>query len=201
VKYVLCLTGASGTIYGRRLAAALSGKGHRVHLVVSEGARRVLAYEEGISWQRTQGPGPLLDDFRDARLDLVQLHDCDFGSVLASGSVSWDAAAVLPCSMATVGAVASGAGRTLVHRICDVALKERRRLVLAPRETPMSAIHLENLARLAAMGASVVPCMPAFYPRPRSVADMIDFVVDRVAVQMGCALGLVPPWEGSGEPA
>ena len=164
--------------------------------MVSEGARKVLAYEEEIVWDLRQGPDPLLAPYGEARPDLVSCHECDLGSVLASGSVSWDAAAVVPCSMATVGAVASGAGRTLVHRICDVAIKERRRLVLAPRETPLSAIHLENLARLAGLGVSIVPCMPAFYPRPRSVDDMVDFIADRVASQMGCSLGLVAPWEG-----
>ncbi len=196
MEYVLCLTGASGSVYGRRLAAALSGQGHRIHMVVSEGARRVLFHEEGMDWEPGMGADRLVEAFPDARRDLIEIHPCDPASVLGSGSVAWDAVAVVPCSMATVGALATGAGHTLVHRICDVALKERRRLVLAPRETAMSAIHLENLAKMARLGASVVPCMPAFYTNPQTVADMVDFVVDRVATHMGVHLGLVPAWEG-----
>jgi len=114
---------------------------------------------------------------------------------VASGSFDVAAVAIVPCSMASVGALASGAGRNLIHRVGDVAMKEGRRLVVAPRETPLSTTHLSNLTTLSRRGVRVVPCMPGFYHGPREVLDLVDFVVDRVAKAMGEDLGLVRPWD------
>ncbi len=191
---VVCLTGASGTIYGRRLAARLSLADASVHLVVSDGALAVLAAEEGIRWRPGDPMEPFFEGVGGFRGDRITVHPADCVSPLASGSVPWRAAAVLPCSTASLAAVAAGAGRHLVHRVCDVALKERRPLVVCVREMPLSPVHLENMLRLSRMGAVVAACAPGFYHRPKRLLDLVDFVVDRVARHMGVDLGLIEPW-------
>lgn len=194
-RYVVCITGASGTIYGRRLIWALASMGHEVHIVVSPAGVEVMEKEEEVFFSDDKETDPFLEGFpkvKDARLKRYSY--ADISAPIASGSFPVDASAIVPCSMATVGAVASGAGRNLIHRLADVAIKERRRLVIAPRETPLSKLHLENMAALAAQSVRVVPCMPGFYHTPRSVMEMVDFVVHRVGHQLGVELDLVPPW-------
>ncbi|MCD6496872.1 MAG: UbiX family flavin prenyltransferase [Deltaproteobacteria bacterium] len=208
MQVAVCLSGASGTIYGRRLCQGLLLAGHTVHVVASDAARRVLELEEGIRLGTRFTPDQFLSGLsaiegmppsaltESALPGSLIVHECDIASELGSGSVALDAVAVAPCSMASLAAVAHGTGRHLVHRLCDVAIKEHRRLVLAPRETALSVIHLENMARLARLGVSIVPCMPGFYLKPQCVIDLVDFVVDRIATHMGCPLGLAGSWQG-----
>lgn len=199
------MTGASGTLYGRRLLQVLLSRGHTVHFVVSDAARRVLAAEEDIhvgaipeADELLAGLGPLLDTGGGSgRAGRATAHAAaDITSKVASGSFRIDAMAVVPCSMATMGTVATGTGRNLIHRAADVTIKEGRRLVLAPRETPLSVLHLEQMARLAGMGVRMVACMPGFYHRPSSVMDLVDFVVDRILTQMGLEGGMISGWRG-----
>jgi 4-hydroxy-3-polyprenylbenzoate decarboxylase len=197
------MTGASGTVYARRLLSVLARDGHDVHLVVSEAARTVLLKEESIEVDAVPDVRTLVSDLRDADpLDPKALaritahHPDDIAAPVASGSVPADGVAVVPCSMSTLGAIASGSGRNLIHRAADVALKEGTRLVLAPRETPLSAIQLENMARLAGLGVRIVPCMPAFYLKPKTVMDLVDFVVDRICAQLGVTANLAGRWKG-----
>jgi 4-hydroxy-3-polyprenylbenzoate decarboxylase len=199
---VVAMTGASGAPYGVRLLEVLLGAGRTVHLTVSPAAVEVMERE----LERTVR----LNDFRPADLfgreltaaeagRLCYHHYQDFRAGIASGSFLTAGMAVCPCSMGTAAAVAHGISQNLIHRAADVHLKERRRLVLVPRETPLGLIQLRNLAACAEAGAVVLPAMPAFYTRPRSVEEMIDFVVGRVCDQLAVEHGLLKRW-GAGEP-
>lgn len=196
---VLAITGASGSRYGTRLLEVLLRAGRTVHLVISPAAGEVFERELG-------GPVPL--DPRHftphtllgpvaGELDLARLHYHDvrnFQAGIASGSFLTAGMAVCPCSLGTVAAIAHGVGENLIHRAADVHLKERRKLVLVPRETPLGVVQLKNLLAVAEAGAVVLPAMPAFYTLPRSVDEMIDFVVGRVCDQLGVAHGLLRRW-------
>lgn len=186
---LLCATGASGArLAGRMLGhllvhPAVGG----VHLVPSRAFELVLKEEEGLTLERL-----LADLPRGANL-AVHAED-DLAAPVASGSFGVDATVVLPASMATVGAVASGAGRDLVHRCCDVALKEGRPLLLVPRETPLSLVHLRNLVTLKEAGAIVVPFMPAFYGRPSTLEEVTDAFLMRLFDLMGLKADFAPRW-------
>jgi len=206
-RIVLAITGASGTRYGRRLLQVLTEVPVAVDLVVSAGARLVLSAEESVDLgeprenlagcppERLVDPARLVADLGGPGPGPVTVHSPDdLAAPIASGSTLVDAMVILPCSMATLGAVASGAGRNLVHRAADVALKERRPLVLCPREAPVSAIHLRNMARLAEAGACILPCSPSFTHRPTDLADLVDGLVMRVCDQVGLHLSLRPRW-------
>jgi 4-hydroxy-3-polyprenylbenzoate decarboxylase len=198
MKRIVCgITGASGTIYGRRLVQVLLNEGHEVHLIVSEAAKTVLALEEGIHFTEGMNPETLVGDLGEAPPQRLIFHrPSSIDASVASGSFPVDGVAVVPCSMATVGAVCSGAGRNLIHRVADVALKESTRLVIGARETPLSTLHLENMARLSRLGARIVACMPGFYGKPERIADLVDFVVQRVCDQLDCSVSLVKEWSG-----
>jgi flavin prenyltransferase len=200
---VVAVTGASGSPYGVRLVEVLLRAGRAVHLTVSPAAVEVFDREVGRVLKLPEGEfdplaflGPAADG-----LDLSRLryhHFRNFGAGIASGSFPTAGMAVCPCSMGTLAAVAHGVSENLIHRAADVHLKERRKLVLVPRETPLGLIQLRNMAAVAEAGAVVLPAMPGFYTRPRSVADMVDFVVARVCDQLGVDHRLVKRW-GSGE--
>lgn len=197
-RIVLAITGASGTRYGRRLLQVLSQAGHRVDLVVTNGARRVLEAEEGLVLPAPPAPldaAALVADLGGLGPGPVTVHPPeDLAADIASGSTHVDGTILLPCSMASLGAIASGAGRHLGHRVADVALKEGRPLVIAPRETPLHALHLRNLLALAEAGARILPCMPSFSARPRTLEDLVDQLVMRAADQLGLSVDLVPRW-------
>jgi 4-hydroxy-3-polyprenylbenzoate decarboxylase len=194
-RLVLAITGASGTRYGRRLLQVLTEQGVTVELVLSAGARQVLEVEESIRVGNPPDPAALVDDLGGLGAAPVTVHDPDDVSAsIASGSTLVDGMVILPCSMATLGAIASGAGRNLVHRAADVTLKERRPLIVAPRETPLSAIHLRNLLHLAEAGACVLPCMPSFTHRPAELSELVDGLVMRVCDQLGLEVTLRQRW-------
>ncbi len=192
---VVALTGASGAPYGVRLIDVLLRTGRTVHLSVSPAAVQVMDHELGRAVDLDRfDPAALLGADPPAPGTLVYHHFRDFSAGIASGSFLTGGMAVCPCSMGTAAAIAHGLSENLIHRAADVHLKERRKLVLVPRETPLGLVQLRNLAACAEAGAVVLPAMPAFYTRPRSVADMVDFVVGRVCDQLGVEHRLFERW-------
>ena len=192
---VLAITGASGAPYAIRLLDQLIAAKQRVQLVVSGHGLRLLRTESDI------GSVDALRERvgRDSWDQFVTLFDdADRGAAPASGSALNAGMVICPCSMGTLSAIAVGASRSLVERAADVALKERRPLVLVPRETPLSAIHLENMLRVTRAGAVVLPASPGFYHRPRSIDELVDFIVARVLDHLGVEHSLVKRWGGEG---
>jgi len=189
----VAFTGASGALYGVRLLGALNDARVPVRLVISTTGWRLLQEELSIASEA---------DLR-ARTgnwqDLVLYRDDDRGATPASGSAPSRGMVICPCSMGTLASIAQGTTRSLIERAADVVLKERRRLILVPRETPYSTIHLENMLRLSRAGAVVLPASPGFYHRPQGVEDLVDFVVGRVLSQLGLEHAVGPRWQ-SGEP-
>jgi 4-hydroxy-3-polyprenylbenzoate decarboxylase len=186
------ITGASGAPYAVRLLRALNEAGTPVRLIVSGYGLRLLAEETGIDG---------VDALRAATGDWsrVELYDSlDRGATPASGSAPSAGMVVCPCSMGTLASIAAGTSRNLVERAADVALKERRPLILVPRETPLSLIHLENMTRLTRAGATIMPAAPGFYHRPKSIGDMVDFVVARILDHLGVDHTVGKRWK-SGE--
>jgi flavin prenyltransferase len=197
---VLAMTGASGAPYGVRLLEVLLQAGRVVHLSISPAGAEVL--------QQEMDRHVLLDHFALADLlgetadllkpDQVQYHHFrDFRAGIASGSFLTGGMVICPCSMGTVSAIAHGLSQNLIHRAADVHLKERRRLILVPRETPLSTVQLRNLTLCAEAGAVVLPAMPAFYTRPRSLEDALDFIVGRICDQLGVEHHLLKRWGAS----
>jgi 4-hydroxy-3-polyprenylbenzoate decarboxylase len=194
----LALTGASGMAYGLRLLECLLAAGSRVYLLYSPAAQIVAKQECGLVLpaQPREAERVLGERFAAAAGQLAVFGREDWMAPIASGSNPSDAMVVCPCTMGTVGAIAAGLADNLIERAADVMLKERKPLVLVPRETPLSLIHLENLAALARAGAVILPPSPGFYHQPRSVEDLVDFVVARVLDLCGVAHSLGPRWGG-----
>jgi flavin prenyltransferase len=188
---VLAITGASGAPYSVRLLEQLLVAGRAVQLIVSSHGLRLLHTEEDIDSVAALRERVGAEAW-DAHVRVFE--DADRGAAPASGSARSAGMVICPCSMGTLSAIAAGSSRSLVERAADVALKERRPLVLVPRETPLSAIHLENMLRVTRAGAIVLPAAPGFYHRPGRIADLIDFIVARVLDHLGVEHGLVPRW-------
>ena len=188
---VFAITGACGAPYAVRLLHVLADNQVPVWLIVSSHGQRLLAEECGIGTiedLRANTGG----DWSTVRV----FSDGDRGSLPASGSQKTDGMVICPCSMGTVAAIALGTSRSLVERAADVTLKERRKLLLVPRETPLSLIHLRNLVTVTEAGATVIPAAPGFYHRPKQVSELVDFVVQRVLDHMGLEIGITKRWEG-----
>jgi 4-hydroxy-3-polyprenylbenzoate decarboxylase len=188
----LGITGASGAPYASRLLSALVDAGCEVGVCISDSGYEVLATE---LYGNPSLPHDEVLDLFTRSLDGVTVYaKDDYSAPYASGSARVDGYAICPCSMATVGTIAAGAMANLVHRAASVALKEGRKLVLVPRETPLSTIHLENLLRLRQAGATIVFAAPGFYHRPGSIDDLVDFIVARCLDQLGVEHALVGRW-------
>ena len=194
---VVAMTGASGAAYGVRLVEVLLRAGRRVHFTMSPSATVVLAQELERTVSLAQfEPAALFGDAV-AGLDLKQFqyHDYrDFQAGIASGSFLTGGMVVCPCSMGTLASIAHGISTNLIHRAADVHLKERRRLVLVPRETPLGLVQLRNMTAVAEAGAVVLPAMPGFYKRPTQISDLVDFVVGRICDQLGVPNQLLERW-------
>jgi 4-hydroxy-3-polyprenylbenzoate decarboxylase len=187
------MTGASGAVYGVTLVERLAEAGHDVALVVSPDGVTVLKEETGIDWSGGAGRVQRTLDRRFGGR-VTWWEPGNFYSPIASGSHLNEGMIIAPCSMKTAAAVAHGLSASLIERAADVVLKERRPLIVVPRETPLSGIHLENLLTLSRAGAHVVAAMPAFYHHPKSIDDLVAFVVGRVLDHLGIAHELVPRW-------
>lgn len=172
------ITGASGAIYGVRLVQELLKASYKVHLVMTEAAWQVFHLE--LQYDTTDREKLLNELFSD-NFELLHYHSLqDFTSPIASGSYKTDGMIIIPCSMGTLSAIATGASGNLLERTADVMLKEGRKLVLVPRETPLNMIHLENMLKIAKMGGKILPAMPGFYHLPESLDDLVNFVVGKV---------------------
>jgi len=188
------LTGASGAVYGLTLVRTLVAAGIDVAFSMSESGAKVLRLEAGIETEPDAPDLELLFPGHGGgvtffRRDLVE-------APVSSGSYRTDAAVVCPCSMGTVGAIANGLSDNLIERAADVMLKEGRPLVLVPRETPLSLIHLRNLTRVAEAGAVVLPASPGFYHGPETIQDLVDMVVTKITDRLGLRLDLIRRWGG-----
>ena len=192
MRVFLGITGASGAPYAERLLEALAGAGCEVGLAASAAGTEVLATE--LYGDATLPRDEVLERFVAGRAGVSVYGVNDYSSPYASGSARVDAYVICPCSMSTVGTLATGAMANLIHRAASVALKERRRLVLVPRETPLSSIHLRGLATLHEAGAVILFAAPGFYHRPQSVGDLVDFVVARCLDQLGLEHALSGRW-------
>jgi 4-hydroxy-3-polyprenylbenzoate decarboxylase len=192
VNVFLGITGASGAPYAARLLEALTAARCEVGICISGAGYQVLATE--LYGDPSLSRDNVLERFLGGRDGVAVYAEQDYGSPYASGSARVDGYVVCPCSMATVGTIASGAMDNLVHRAASVALKEGRKLVLVPRETPLSAIHLETMLRLRHAGAAIVFAAPAFYHRPKTIDDLVDFVAGRCLDQLGVENRLVRRW-------
>jgi 4-hydroxy-3-polyprenylbenzoate decarboxylase len=188
---VLAITGASGAAYGLRLLEVLAANNAAVWLILSRHGLRLLEAECGVG---------SLDALRAATggdwSSVTTFPDDDRGALPASGSQRTGGMVICPCSMGTVAAIAAGTSRSLVERAADVALKERRRLVLVPREAPLSLVHLRNLVSVTEAGAVVIPAAPGFYHRPRRVEELVDFIVQRVLDHLDLDIEIARRWTG-----
>ena len=183
-KLIVGMTGATGAVLGVRLLEVLRDSDVETHLVASKWAMQTVEHETGLT------PRQLMD------MATVSYAADDMGAAISSGSFRTAGMVVVPCSMRSVAAIAHGTGDHLVHRAADVVLKERRKLVLVARETPLSEIHLENMLKLSRMGVSIVPPMMAFYNHPESLTDMVDHVVQRLLDQFDIDISIRQRWNG-----
>jgi 4-hydroxy-3-polyprenylbenzoate decarboxylase len=194
--YAVAITGASGAVYGIRLIRELLKAGNRLSILISSSGFTVLKEELGLDWccDEEAVNARLRGFFKAGHDDLTYYDDANFHSPLASGSSAPDAMVVAPCSMGSLARIAAGLSGTLLERAADVMLKEGRPLLLLPRETPFSAIHLENMLKLARLGVRIIPAMPGFYGHPQTVDEMVDFVVGKLLDQLGGEHGLYKRW-------
>lgn len=197
----LAITGASGAIYATRTIAVLLTRGVHVELIASDYGRRLLRDELGEDAVVDRMMPFLASKYGEAvHGGTLTLHsNRDVGATLASGSHGCGGMAIVPCSMKTLAGVAHGLSRNLVERAADVMLKERRRLVIVPRETPMSLPQLRNMVLCAEAGAMMLPAMPAFYQQPKSLDDLADFMAGKILSALGFDHDLYPPWTGQAE--
>ena len=185
-RLIVGLTGATGAIFGVRLLEALKDCDSPIetHLIISSWARRTIEHETRYTFKQVCG------------LASVYHNSNNMAAEISSGSFITEGMVVIPCSMRTLSSIAHGSSEHLVHRAADVVLKERRRLVLVVRESPLSELHLENMLKLARIGVSIVPPMPAFYNHPKSVDDIVGHIVARVLDQFGIAARFAKRWDG-----
>ena len=183
MKLVLAITGASGVIYGKRLLEVLLNKNVDTHLVISKAAEKIIAHELSITKKSLE---KLANHIYEVN---------DWSSPIVSGSFKTDAMVIAPCSMKTLAGIANGFAENVILRAADVALKEKRKLILVPRETPLNTIHLQNMLDLTKQGVIIVPAMPAYYHKPKTIEEIIDFVVGRVLDKLDVEHSLYKRWQ------
>ena len=184
MRLVVAVTGASGVVYGKRLLQVLKDKNVEIHLIISNSAQKVIGHELGLDKK----------DFE--KLADYAYEADDLNAPLMSGSFKTDGMVIVPCSMKTMSGIVHGFAHNLILRAADVALKEKRRLVVVPRETPLSTVHLRNMLAAAELGVFVVPAMPAFYHKPEDIDGLVDFVVGRVLDCLGLEHELFKRYSG-----
>ncbi len=185
MKLVVTITGASGVIYGKRLLEELRNRKIETHLIISKAAEKVIESELETPKGEIERLATHVYDADDLRAPLV------------SGSFKTDGMVIIPCSMKTLAGIAHGYSSNLILRAADVALKEKRKLILVPRETPLSVVHLKNMLALAKQGVIILPAMPAFYHRPKDIESMVNYVVGKVLDIMGLEHKLFKRWSGN----
>jgi 4-hydroxy-3-polyprenylbenzoate decarboxylase len=183
VNLTIAITGASGVIYGKRLLEVLRDKKVETHLVISQAAEKIIAHELGTTKESLE------------KLASAVYEVDDWSSPIVSGSFKTDGMVIVPCSMKTLAGIANGFAENVILRAADVVLKEKRNLVLVPRETPLSTVHLKNMLELANQGVIIVPAMPAYYHKPKSIEDLVDFVVGRILDVLGIEHNLYQRWQ------
>ncbi len=191
--WVVAITGASGAIYGVRLCQELRKAEIPIHVIITDAGWRVI--NEELNWPINDRNAYFLQAIGSNENANVILHPVkDIGASIASGSFLTAGMVVVPCSMGTLSNIASGSSRNLLERTADVMLKEGRPLILVPRESPLHAIHIENMLKLSRIGVSIVPAMPAFYHQPKSVMDIVDFLTGKLLDRMGIEHALFTRW-------
>jgi flavin prenyltransferase len=188
-KIVVGITGASGSIYAKRLIEVLLNEEIYVNIVATEKGRQVFKYELALdldSWVKE-----LTKDYRNVKLE----DNNNLFAGVASGSNKYDAVIILPCSMGTLAEISHGLSKNLLCRAADVALKEGRKLIIVPRETPLNSIHLENMLRLSKLGVGIIPAMPGFYHHPTSMNDLVDFLIGKILDYLNINNKLFNKWE------
>jgi 4-hydroxy-3-polyprenylbenzoate decarboxylase len=181
-KIVIGITGASGSIYGYRLVKVLAQAGKEIHVILSDPGEQLLSMELGIGRSEIEKIAHRLYTNR------------EMDSPLSSGSHLFNSMVIAPCTMKTLGAIASGISSSLIPRVAEVCLKENRKLILVPRETPLSLVHIRNMEKAALAGATILPAMPAFYHNPKTMESMVDHVVGKILDQLGIDHGLFKRW-------
>ena len=192
-KIILGLTGASGSVYFVRLVQQLSQQEIELHLIASQSGEKVLQYETGVLLKEQ------VKLWNQNKARIILEDNSNLFSAAASGSNRFDAMVIIPCSMSTLAKLAHGITETLLARAADVMMKERRRLVLVPRETPLSTVHLKNMAELSQLGVTILPAMPGFYSRPETMDDLIDFVVGKTLDCLEIENDYYKRWKGQYE--
>ena len=198
-SFVVAITGASGSVYGLRVITELLKAGHKVHLIISRTAFLIIKTETGVNFSgRTSNRTEIEIEKKIQRhfssKNLRYYSEQNLSAPVSSGSFITDGMLVVPCSMKTLSGIANGYANNLIERAADVVLKEGRRLILAPREMPLSAIHLENMLKLARLGVKIVPPIPAFYQKPKKLSDIVDFVAGKILDSAGVKHNLFKRW-------
>lgn len=183
MKLIIAVTGASGVIYGKRLLEELHSKKIETHLVISQAAKKIIKHELETS-EKT------LENLADHVYEID-----DWGSPLVSGSFKANGMVIVPCSMKTLAGIANGFAENVILRTADVTLKEKRKLILVPRETPLNTIHIRNMLDLAKQNAIIIPAMPAYYHKPKNINDLVDFIVGRILDVLGIEHKLYKRWQ------
>jgi len=201
--YAVAITGGSGAPYALRLLQVLLASGHEVHLVISPSGETILRIESGIKLGKTlrEKAATIATAIETDHAERLRVFDPqNLAAPISSGSFACEGMVIVPCSTGTLGRIANGISSNLIERAADVMLKERRRLVVVPRETPLNEIHLRNMLTLRQAGADILPAMPAFYHKPRHIADLIDMIVGRVLDRLGVENELFHRWGGDAPP-
>ncbi len=195
-NYTVAITGASGSIYGIRLIEELLKSGCHINLVISETGKDVLLHETGIDLHGTEEEASkkALKYFK-KKGSITFFDNSNLFASVSSGSHKTDGMIIAPCSMGALGRIASGHSQKLIERTADVMLKEKRRLIIVPRETPLNQVHLENMLKLSKMNVDIVPAMPAFYQRPKTMDDLVNFVVGKVLDLLRIEHNLFERWK------
>jgi 4-hydroxy-3-polyprenylbenzoate decarboxylase len=197
--YAVGITGGSGAPYALRLLRALLDAGHEIHLIISPAGETILRVESGLALGKTlrEKAAVITTAIETEHGACLRLFDpANLAAPISSGSFACAGMAIVPCSTGTLARIANGVSSNLIERAADVMLKERRRLVVVPRETPLNEIHLRNMLALRQAGADILPAMPAFYHKPRHISDLVDMIVGRVLDRLGVENGLFHRWGG-----
>ncbi len=197
-SYIVAITGASGAVYGMRLLEFLVSHGLTVHLTVTKEAWWILKDETGFIAEGSEEEirSSLCGNYGVSKETLYCYDENNLKAPVASGSFQNDGMIIVPCSMKTAASIASGVSSNLVGRSADVILKEKRKLIIVPRETPLNTVHLKNLLTLSEMGIHIIPAMPAFYNKPATIADMVEFIVGRILDALSIDNNLYSRWNG-----